>query len=248
VLGAESFRGDYLELAEQLIGEILDAHLADRGQTDMESLARSMSGLFHMEIDASVPVLQLDGGRLERGAPLEHFKQLVSERLDQQLVMFDDLAKQAPEGQQVPTFDMIARNILLEHIDAQWKDHLLVMDHLKEGIGLQGYAGKDPKREYQSEGFTLFGEMDRRIRERAVYELFHIVVRIPTQDELRARRAAEEARRRQLEFALREQHESSMAEEAERTVVRKGDKVGRNDPCPCGSGRKFKKCHGVNAA
>jgi preprotein translocase subunit SecA len=248
VLGAEGFRDDYLELSEQLIGEILDANVPEHDVPDMENLLRSVTGLFHVELDAKHSALALDRGRLDRELLRPFLQELVRERLDAQVAMFDELAKQAPEGQTVPTFDLIARSILLEHLDTQWKDHLLVMDHLKEGIGLQGYGGKDPKREYQSEGFTLFAEMDRRIRERAVYELFHIVVRVPTQEEVRARRAAEEARRRQLEQVLREQHSSAASEEPEpRTVVRKVPKVGRNDPCPCGSGRKYKKCCGVAA-
>jgi preprotein translocase subunit SecA len=209
-----------------------------------------MAGLFHVEIDARSPALSQERGRLDRDQVREYFHKIVEERLDAQIAMFDDLVKQVPEGQPIPTFDLIARNILLEHIDAQWKDHLLAMDHLKEGIGLSGYGGKDPKREYQSEGYTLFSDMDRRIRERAVYELYHIVVRMPpTEAEMQARRAAEEARQRKLEQSLREQHESALAEQnaAQAPATRRAaPKVGRNDPCPCGSGRKHKKCCGEN--
>ena len=81
--------------------------------------------------------------------------------------MFIDM-KEAHPDLQLPDFADIARGTLLQIMDAQWKDHLLTMDHLKEGIGLRGYGGRDPKREYQSEGFGMFMEMERRIRSQAV--------------------------------------------------------------------------------
>jgi preprotein translocase subunit SecA len=248
VLSNEHFRQDMLELARQLAGELVNAHVPQGDIPDMENLLRALSGTFHVELDPAHKALQLDRGHLSREEALPYIHERIEARLDAQIAMFEELAKQIPEGQPIPTFDLVARNIMLEHIDAQWKDHLLVMDHLKEGIGLRGYGGKDPKREYQSEGYTLFGDMDRRIRERVVYEMFNIVLRVPSQEELLRRRAHEEARQRQLEQALRERHASANAppeeEEPADPTVRKASKVGRNDPCPCGSGQKYKKCHG----
>jgi preprotein translocase subunit SecA len=92
--------------------------------------------------------------------------------------------------------------------------------------------------------------MHHRIRERAVHSIFHVVIEVPSEDELAARRAAEEARRRQLARALQERHAASAAEPAQAqpsTVTREAPKVGRNAPCPCGSGRKYKQCCGVRA-
>jgi preprotein translocase subunit SecA len=136
-------------------------------------------------------------------------------------------------------------------LDQQWKDHLLSMDHLKEGIGLRSMGGQDPKREYQKEGFAMFGEMHYRIRERAVHGIFHVMIEVPNEDEMEAKRAAEEARRRELARALQERHASSPSAGPEAqtasTVTREAPKVGRNAPCPCGSGRKYKQCHGTRA-
>jgi preprotein translocase subunit SecA len=133
-------------------------------------------------------------------------------------------------------------------MDQQWKDHLLTMDHLKEGIGLRGYGGTDPKREYQREGFEMFMEMEHVIRSRAVEQMLHVSFNIPSPERLREMRAAEQARRRTLERALSEQHANSPSAEAgQQTVQRQGRKVGRNEPCTCGSGKKFKKCCGAAA-
>jgi preprotein translocase subunit SecA len=134
------------------------------------------------------------------------------------------------------------------------------MDHLKEGINLRGYAGRDPKIEYQREAFALFEQLGQRIRSRAVQQLFR--VQLPSPEEMESVRERERARREQLERRMQEQHagaetaagatgsmaRAAQAPEPQRTVVREAPKVGRNDPCPCGSGQKYKKCHGANAA
>jgi preprotein translocase subunit SecA len=123
------------------------------------------------------------------------------------------------------------------------------MDHLKEGIGLRGYGQRDPKLEYQREGFAMFVDMNDRIRGHAVEQLFRVVLEIPSEDRLRALRAAEEARRRERELRLQATHPSGQASgpAPAGAARREGRKVGRNEPCPCGSGRKYKKCHGAAA-
>ena len=145
----------------------------------------------------------------------------------------------------------MARAFLMESIDTQWKDHLLAMDHLREGVGLRGYGGQDPKRAYQTEGFEMFVDMNQRIRASAVEKLFKVIYEVPSEEryrEIQSHLAAQEARRRQQEGQLRLQHPSSADGQAVgRTVVREGRKVGRNEPCPCGSGKKYKKCHGAAA-
>jgi len=130
------------------------------------------------------------------------------------------------------------RMLMLQIVDAQWKDHLLAMDHLKEGIGLRGYGQRDPLVEYKKESYTLFEELMGRIEEDTLRFLFLLQ---PVEEKKQAEQI--EKRRRRQEFVMSSQNNGG--EGAGRQVKRDAPKVGRNDPCPCGSGKKFKKCHGV---
>jgi preprotein translocase subunit SecA len=126
---------------------------------------------------------------------------------------------------------------MLQAVDQQWKDHLLAMDHVKEGIGLRGYGQVDPLVEYKKDGFAMFEEMKLRIIETTVENLFRIKAAAKDQGE-----EIEKRQRRKianLSFVGAGQAAQKAAE-----PVRVGAKVGRNDPCPCGSGKKYKKCHG----
>jgi preprotein translocase subunit SecA len=134
----------------------------------------------------------------------------------------------------------LERRILLDIVDAQWKDHLLSLDHLKEGIGLRGYAQKDPLVEFKKEAFTLFDDLMDRIDKESVRFLFLVQ---PAKPEDEARQI--ERRQRQQQQNLQFQTGSAQAEPPK--PVRAAAKVGRNDPCPCGSGKKYKKCHGAAA-
>ena len=139
------------------------------------------------------------------------------------------------------------RIIMLNIIDAQWKDHLLALDHLKQGIGLVGYGQKDPLVEYKKESFDMFQAMLDRIDTITIRSLFNLqVVAEESPEEIQRRRLA--ARRRgSMQFTGPNQSAAAAGEEAGKikTVVRAEPKVGRNDPCPCGSGKKYKKCHGA---
>jgi preprotein translocase subunit SecA len=137
------------------------------------------------------------------------------------------------------------RIIMLNIIDAQWKDHLLAIDHLKQGIGLVGYGQKDPLVEYKKESFDMFQAMLDRIDTTTVRTLFNLqVVAEQPPEQLRQRRAR---RPTSMTFTGPNQGATAAGEEAARTrtVTRAHPKVGRNDPCPCGSGKKYKKCCGV---
>jgi preprotein translocase subunit SecA len=183
------------------------------------------------------------------------------------------------------------RNIMLHVIDDQWKDHLLSMDHLKEGIGLRGYGQKDPLVEYKKESFTLFQDMMDRIEDETVRYLYFLrfeqqAPAVPFSNEdseyeeeeedteaelerqrMEAERAAEEVKRAAAQAAvqgmtrnIQRQHEKELKElqflgtngsgkaAAAKPSSNGAPKVGRNDPCPCGSGKKYKKCHGQAAA
>ena len=129
----------------------------------------------------------------------------------------------------------IEKVIMLQVLDALWKDHLLGMDHLKEGIGLRGYAQKNPLTEYKKEGFDLFGAMMARIKEETTEYLFKI--QINQEIEMPDERGSKPPQ-------VVEHRGDSEVSAKPVTVRREEEKVGRNEPCPCGSGKKYKKCHG----
>jgi preprotein translocase subunit SecA len=139
------------------------------------------------------------------------------------------------------TVRALERNITLQVLDGAWKDHLLALDYLKEGIGLRGYGQKDPLNEYKRESFDLFEAMKTRFEDTIVSQLFRVEPISEEEYQERRRRMIEEMRRR-MQF-------SAPAKTAQKvqTVKRKTPKVGRNAPCPCGSGKKYKKCHGARA-
>ncbi|MGH9972041.1 MAG: preprotein translocase subunit SecA [Pyrinomonadaceae bacterium] len=158
-------------------------------------------------------------------------------------------AKYAQKEQQIGVEAMrtYERIIMLNIIDAQWKDHLLSLDHLKQGIGLVGYGQKDPLVEYKKQSFDLFQEMLDRIDTSTIRSLFNLqVVTEEPPEALRQRRLPR--RPSSLSFTGPNQGASAAGEEAGKvkTVVRDQPKVGRNEPCPCGSGKKYKKCHGAS--
>ncbi|MEI6315898.1 MAG: SEC-C metal-binding domain-containing protein, partial [Syntrophus sp. (in: bacteria)] len=129
-----------------------------------------------------------------------------------------------------PLMAYVMTMIMLQSIDTQWKDHLLGMDHLKEGIGLRGYGQKDPVREYQKEGYDMLMAMIERIKEDTLEKLCMVQVRREEDIEEMQRKAEDD-------YIL------SRGEDVTATPVKRDkDKVGRNDPCPCGSGKKYKKC------
>ena len=130
--------------------------------------------------------------------------------------------------------ERLERYIILQIIDDKWVAHLQAMDHMKEGVGLRGYGQLDPLKEYQKEGFALFGELMNQIREETVSMLFRVQI---------VRQRPEQAprpKKRPLNLSHGEEGRGPV------TIRRKEKKVGRNDPCPCGSGKKYKKCCGAN--
>ncbi|MCB0309479.1 MAG: SEC-C domain-containing protein, partial [Bdellovibrionales bacterium] len=151
---------------------------------------------------------------------------------------------------------MVEREIKLRTIDALWKDHLLNMDYLKEAVGFEGYAQRDPLVVYRKRAFELFDELIYMVKENTVERFFHIQLAQENTDA--AERFIQARRRQRMELgrgdvptpepqAQRSDQEQS-APKPVMTVRRETEKIGRNDPCPCGSGKKYKKCHGQNAS
>ena len=150
--------------------------------------------------------------------------------------------KEAVVGEQV--LRQFEKAVMLQNLDSHWKEHLAAMDHLRQGIHLRGYAQKNPKQEYKRESFALFSQMLEALK----VEVITILARVKVQAEEDVQKV-EEQRRQADDVPKNFEHEEANAtpEEASdkvRTQVREGAKVGRNDPCPCGSGKKYKQCHG----
>ena len=144
----------------------------------------------------------------------------------------------------------VEKQVMLRQLDNHWKEHLASMDHLRQGIGLRSYAQKNPKQEYKREAFEMFGVMLEQVK----HDTISILSRIRIQGEEDLNELAErkeQADRMKFQHAeasaLGQQPQGGAPETALPTVVpfiRDGRKVGRNEPCPCGSGKKFKQCHG----
>jgi len=145
----------------------------------------------------------------------------------------------------------------LATIDGLWKDHLLGMDHLRQGIGLRGYGQKDPKQEYKKEGYEGFMQMLSTISHQFVGQLMRVQSRNAAEETARLQRQmaqkAAQAHEGRADAEGRPQQEAAApsrqaAPPPRQAAQREGPRVGRNDPCPCGSGKKYKKCHGAGEA
>jgi preprotein translocase subunit SecA len=140
------------------------------------------------------------------------------------------------------------RNLMLQTVDHHWRDHLSSLDHLRQGIHLRGYAQKNPKQEYKREAFELFSEMLDRIKQDVVKVVLTVQVR--GEEDVRAVEEAESVTNVRYQHADYEEALAATAADGDVAVAtappftRAGEKVGRNDPCPCGSGKKYKHCHG----
>ena len=134
----------------------------------------------------------------------------------------------------------LERVIFLQMVDTYWKEHLLNMDHLKEGIGLRGYGQKNPLNEYKREGFEMFANMIETVKQKTLSTLFRI--KISSEEEV-DKEALEKKKRQQSEMRL-SRGGGGPDETQKQPIKREGEKVGRNEPCPCGSGKKYKKCCG----
>jgi preprotein translocase subunit SecA len=131
------------------------------------------------------------------------------------------------------------RAIMLQAVDTSWKDHLLALDHLKEGISLRGYGQRDPLQEYKKESFDLFEMMRERVEDDIVQKLFRFEP--VTEEQMLEQRVRQQRAAPKVEFSAPPKVEGQRAQ----PTVNRDAKIGRNDPCPCGSGKKYKKCHGA---
>ncbi len=216
-LQGENLKDRIFSMIDEIVDEILfiycpqEKHLEE---WDIKGLKDSVYGLFSIAPD--VTPMDLDS---LKNTLISEFKNAYEK-------------KESEIGSDIMRY--LEKVILLQIIDTQWKDHLLAMDHLKEGIGLRGYGQRDPLVEYKKEAFDMFADMISRISTEVLKRLFKIQV------QKKETIKKEPVRQARLNYNRGEGLSTVQ-------TVRRSKKVGRNEPCPCGSGKKFKKCCGMNA-
>jgi preprotein translocase subunit SecA len=216
ILKGENLTDRIMDMLEDVIDELLSIYCPEEKHVDdwdMKGLRDALYGVFSLAPDISP--MNLDA---LREALLSVMKGAYQ-------------AKETDIGSEAMRY--LEKVVMLQVIDTQWKDHLLGMDHLKEGIGLRGYGQKDPLVEYKKEAFDVFADMTSRLSTEIVSRLFKIQVQ--KQEAV----IKEPARQMKLNY--------NRGADSSAHTARHGRKIGRNDPCPCGSGKKYKKCCGINA-
>ena len=230
VLSGENLSDDLRQMMETMVESALNVYCPAEQypeEWDMKGLTEMMAGQFGLDATQG----KHDSGEslrdVGRDALLEDLKIQVQDAYGR---------KEKELGPELMRF--LEKNFMLQVIDHHWKDHLLAMDHLRDGIGLRGYGQKDPLIEYKREGYDLFAGMMERIKSDTIERLF--LVQAVREGE-RTAPPPPVLSRPQPKLTLNRGEEPATAP----TVHRSDDKVGRNDPCPCGSGKKYKKCHGA---
>lgn len=219
IIEGENIREIINSIIEDLVEDIIDSYIDEKSspeEWDIKGLEDSVYKQFYY-------YLKLDGGRPENLSK-QGLKELI---LNQAREIYH--TKEETFGELVMRY--LERTVMLQTLDSLWKDHLMNMDHLKEGIGLRGYGQKDPLQEYKREGYEMFLAMTQRIKEETIANLFRV-------------RLAKDADLSNVVSPPKDRYILSHGEGSVDTVRRKEKKVGRNEPCPCGSGKKYKKCCG----
>ncbi len=223
-----------LGIAEDIFDGLVEQHMPKEqrpDEWDIPGLREQLRMTFAFDPEQ-------DGLNLATLGPVEA-RDLIWPRLDEHYG-----AKEAQVG--LEAIRNLERYIMLNIVDAQWKDHLLALDHLKEGIGLRGYGQKDPLVEYKRESFYLFNAMLDRIDNDTIRYLFNFQVQVS--DTVEHQLLERRRRQRRGRVAFTKANETAFAggeEEVAKPVRHQGPRIGRNDPCPCGSGKKYKKCCGA---
>ncbi len=223
VLSRDEISEDIQEMIEEEVDELLDIHCPEESYSEAwneEGLSEGLLHQFGLALEKEVFNFSTTGREALREEIMERVRTLYAKR-------------HATIGTEL--VHTLEKQIFLRMIDTQWKDHLLAMDSLKEGIGLRGYGQKEPLSEYKKEGFDMFAGMIDRIKRDTVEHLFHVQV------------VNEEEKVEQLASVFQKTQSMQMNRgelPAKKTIHREEKKVGRNDPCSCGSGKKHKKCCG----
>ncbi|MFA5757748.1 MAG: preprotein translocase subunit SecA, partial [Smithellaceae bacterium] len=221
VLRGEDLWSDIEAMVEEIAGDLLAEFIGEKNHPQDWNLKSLEDAVFQQF------KLRLNIANAQDLTSADAVRSLILEKVQEYL-----RAKEKEFGPELMTYLM--KVIMLQAIDTHWKEHLLSMDHLREGIGLRGYGQKDPVREYQREGYAMFMEMISRIKMDTLEKL--CLVRIQREEEV------EEIRQKQKQDYILSRGEDTPVNQ---TVKRATEKIGRNDPCPCGSGKKYKKCCGA---
>jgi len=230
VLSGENLTDDLRDMMAGMVDSALNVYCPAEQypeEWDMKGLAEMMQGQFGLDITQSKHDQGESLREVGRDALLEDLKTHVREAYER---------KEKDLGSELMRF--LEKNFMLQVIDHHWKDHLLGMDHLRDGIGLRGYGQKDPLIEYKREGYELFAGMMERIKSDTLERLFLVQA---VRNEAQQAAPPPVLSRPQPKLTLNRGEEPAPVQ----TIHRNDDKVGRNDPCPCGSGKKYKKCHGA---
>jgi preprotein translocase subunit SecA len=209
------------EMLEEVVEDLVDEYMEEKVHPNEWNL-KGFDDILHKQFTLKTTFEKTDPSTLDGEEVTEKIVNDVQNLLKN---------KEAEYGKDL--MEYVMRVVMLQTIDTHWKDHLLAMDHLKEGIGLRGYGQKDPVREYQKEGYEMFMDMVYRIKEDILEKLS--LVKIQREEEV------QEIRERQSQDYVMSRGDTGATPA---TVKREGKKVGRNDPCPCGSGKKYKHCCG----
>ena len=251
VLAEGDVHAEVIEMIEGTLVEILGEYWPAKGDPDeavMDNLSGALEHQFGVQFSSQEPPFCTDH------KPNTDRDDLGRALLDRLMAVYDAKARFCDELAEkhaeigYPPFAWFERDILLRILDTQWKDHLHTMDGLREGISLRGYAQKDPKVEFQREGYQLFNEFEDRSDLQATEVLFKFA--LPDPEERALPRPAQRAEPRRVGSAIEKEPSASAGASGKGGLVGdasgsagKPGKVGRNDPCPCGSGKKYKKCH-----
>jgi preprotein translocase subunit SecA len=242
----ENIHEEVLDIAEGGVVAVLDQHWPEKGDPDEGALvefSQALQAQFGVSFDPQQAPFRVDGKPArDRDALGIAIHDRVVAVLEEKRKHCNGLAEQyADIG--YPHFEKLERDFLLQILDTQWKDHLHTMDGLREGIHMRAYGQRDPKLEYQREGYALFDSMQDRIDQQVLEVVYKVQLRDPGEAPQIARPAPGLAA---PSMAGPRRHAASAGGALAGGAAPEG-KVGRNDPCPCGSGRKYKKCHGAAA-
>jgi len=226
VLDGEDLKTEIMDMLDEVVEDNLNVYVGekkDRNDWDINGLAEWLRQTFLVDISQWEP------------KPDDLSYDEIQEKLIKSL---HDLYDQREKEMGPEIMRQLERLVMLDRIDDHWIDHLYDMDYLEEGVGLQAYGQKDPLLEFKREGHEMFSNMIQKIKEEVVEYMFKVrLVDESEQQQQRQQKASVPAPRRRAVL-------SSEPVMAEATVRRESDRVGRNDPCPCGSGKKYKKCCG----
>ncbi len=238
LMATDDVSSNIVSIRESVINEFIDNYIAPESIDEtwnVSGLESALKDEFLLDLDIT--------GWLKSDDSLH--EETLRQRIIEAAVSASQAKEEAVSSEVMRHFE---KAIMLQTLDSHWKEHLAQMDHLRQGVGLRSYAQKDPKQEFKREAFNLFTSLMTNIKHEVISHISKVQVR--TEEDVEAieaqRRQAEEVELQHAETdGFTGEEATAEANEHAAPIVRNGKKVGRNDPCPCGSGKKYKQCHGA---